>query len=155
MRFFTSRGCSRMSYPATVAVPPVGVRKQVSMRMVVVFPAPFGPRNPTIWPCLTSNEIWSTAMVRAYLFVSPFTVIMRILFETDAYELTMVPQSQIYFARDDSKNLACPMSILNIAEQISSGSTRPPPRQMSYGPRKGPRKSIHAHRGSAGHNLHL
>ncbi len=31
-----------MSYPATVAVPLVGVRKQVSMRMVVVFPAPFG-----------------------------------------------------------------------------------------------------------------
>ena len=73
-----------MSNPATVAVPLDGVRKHVSMRIVVVFPAPFGPRNPTIWPCLTSNEIWSTAIVCAYLFVSPFTVIIRILLETDA-----------------------------------------------------------------------
>ena len=73
-----------MSNPATVAVPLVGVRKQVSMRIVVVLPAPLGPRNPTIWPRWTSNEIWSTAVVCAYLFVSPFTVIIRILFETDA-----------------------------------------------------------------------
>ena len=52
MRFLTSRGCSRTSKPATVAVPAVGGRKQVSMRMVVVFPAPLGPRKPTIWPFL-------------------------------------------------------------------------------------------------------
>ena len=50
MRFLTSRGCSRTSNPATVAVPAVGGRKQVSMRMVVVLPAPLGPRKPTIWP---------------------------------------------------------------------------------------------------------
>ena len=31
-----------------LAVPDVGGRKQVSTRMVVVFPAPLGPRNPTI-----------------------------------------------------------------------------------------------------------
>ena len=70
-----------MSKPATVAVPPVGVRKHVSMRMVVVLPAPFGPRKPTIWPFWTSNEIWSTAVLWAYLFVSPLTVIIGILFE--------------------------------------------------------------------------
>ena len=81
-----------MSNPATVALPPVGVRKQVSMRMVVVFPAPFGPRKPTICPLCTSNEIWSTAVVRAYFFVSPLTVIIRILFETDAYKLKMFQQ---------------------------------------------------------------
>src|ERR1700687_2960787 len=125
MRFFTSRGCSRMSNPATVAVPLVGVRKQVSMRIVVVFPAPFGPRNPTIWPCLTSNEIWSTAVVCAYFFVSPLTVIIRILFETDAYETIMVPQPQIYIAKDNFKNLGGPMSILNITEQILSRGMSP------------------------------
>src|SRR5215469_33411 len=65
-----------MSYPATLAVPWVGVRKQVSMRIVVVLPAPFGPRKPTIWPLPTSKEIWSTAVVRAYFFVRPLTVIM-------------------------------------------------------------------------------
>src|SRR5579863_4219740 len=125
MRFFTSRGCSRMSNPATVAVPLVGVRKQVSMRIVVVFPAPFGPRNPTIWPCLTSNEIWSTAVVCAYFFVSPFTVIIRILFKTDAYETFMVPRPQIYIAKINLKNPAGLMSILKIAEQKSSGSMPP------------------------------
>jgi hypothetical protein len=89
------------------------------MRIVVVFPAPFGPRNPTIWPFWTSNEIWSTATVCAYRFVSPFTVIIRILFETDAYEIIMVPQPQFYVAKGNSRNLAGLMSILNIKEPIS------------------------------------
>ncbi len=35
--------------------PSVGGMKQVSTRMVVVFPAPLGPRNPTIWPFSTSK----------------------------------------------------------------------------------------------------
>ena len=55
MRFLTSSGCSRTSNPATVAVPADGGRKHVSMRMVVVLPAPLGPRNPTIWPFATSE----------------------------------------------------------------------------------------------------
>ena len=54
-----------MSKPATVAVPDVGGRKHVSMRMVVVLPAPFGPRKPTMLPLRTSKEIWSTAVLRA------------------------------------------------------------------------------------------
>ena len=45
---FDFEGCSRTSKPATEAVPEEGERKQVRMRMVVVFPAPLGPRNPTI-----------------------------------------------------------------------------------------------------------
>src|SRR6266852_4104253 len=78
MRFFTSRDCSRTSNPATVAVPDVGGRKHVSMRMVVVLPAPLGPRNPTICPLWTSKEMWSTAVWRAYLLVRSVTVIIRI-----------------------------------------------------------------------------
>src|SRR5216684_4527703 len=81
MRFLTSKDCSRISKPATVAVPPDGVRKQVSIRIVVVLPAPFGPRKPTICPFCTSKEIWSTAVLCAYLFVSPLTVIIGILCE--------------------------------------------------------------------------
>src|SRR5690242_3882916 len=76
MRRLTSRGCSRTSKPATLAEPEVGGKKQVRMRMVVVLPAPLGPRNPTIWPFSTSKEMWSTAVLRAYLFVSCWTVIM-------------------------------------------------------------------------------
>src|SRR6185295_3832117 len=51
--------------------------KQVRHRIVVVFPAPLGPRNPTIWPFCTSNEMLSTAVVRAYLFVRPSTLIIK------------------------------------------------------------------------------
>src|SRR6516162_11421355 len=85
MRFFTSSGRSSTSKPATVAVPEEGGRKQVSMRMVVVLPAPFGPRKPTICPLATWNEIWSTAVVRAYLLVSCVTLIMRLFDTTVSY----------------------------------------------------------------------
>src|SRR5215472_14607106 len=77
IRFFTSSGCSRTSKPATLAVPDEGGRKHVSMRMVVVLPAPLGPRKPTICPFATSKEISSTAVVLAYLLVSRLTVIMN------------------------------------------------------------------------------
>src|SRR5260370_14604751 len=78
MRFFTSRGFSRTSNPATVAVPVVGGRKQVRKRMVVVLAAPVGPRNPTMPPFSTSNEMLSTATVRAYRLVSPSTLIINV-----------------------------------------------------------------------------
>src|SRR5947207_581782 len=75
------------SNPATVAVPALGGRKQVRTRMVVVLPAPFGPRKPTICPFVTSKEILSTATVRAYLLVRPLTVIIdRLRLYCDASE---------------------------------------------------------------------
>ena len=76
MRFLTSMGFSRTSKPATLALPEVGGRKQVRTRMVVVFPAPLGPRKPTICPFSTSKEILSTATVRAYRLVRPSTLII-------------------------------------------------------------------------------
>src|ERR1044071_4461584 len=76
MRFLTSRGFSSTSNPATVAVPAEGGRKHVRTRIVVVFPAPLGPRKPTIWPFSTSNEMLSTASVRAYRLVRPSTLII-------------------------------------------------------------------------------
>src|SRR5437764_8610110 len=78
MRFFTSMGCSRTSNPATLAVPALGGRKHVRTRIVVVFPAPLGPRKPTICPLATSKEMLSTATVRAYLLVRPLTVIINL-----------------------------------------------------------------------------
>src|SRR5260370_25634670 len=80
MRFLTSIGASRTSNPATVAVPDVGGKKHVNTRMVVVLPAPFGPRKPTIWPFSTSNEMWSTAVLRAYLLERSFTLIIEFSF---------------------------------------------------------------------------
>ena len=45
------------------AVPLVGGMKQVRMRMVVLLPAPFGPRNPRISPFSTTNETSSMALM--------------------------------------------------------------------------------------------
>ena len=43
------------------AVPEVAAMKVVRMRMVVLLPAPFGPRKPTTSPCLTENDTPSSA----------------------------------------------------------------------------------------------
>jgi len=48
--------------PMTRAMPEVGKSKPHSIFSVVVLPAPFGPRNPTISPCSMQNETASTAM---------------------------------------------------------------------------------------------
>jgi hypothetical protein len=45
-----------------VAVPEVGLRRVFNILIVVVLPAPFGPRNPKISPSLTSKSIASTAL---------------------------------------------------------------------------------------------
>jgi len=41
----------------------------VSILMVVVFPAPLGPRKPRISPFFTMKETRSTAVVRPYRLV--------------------------------------------------------------------------------------
>ncbi len=46
----TCCGCLATSKPETLAVPESMGSRVVSMRKVVVFPAPFGPRNPKISP---------------------------------------------------------------------------------------------------------
>src|SRR5512133_1246835 len=51
----------RMSKPATRPVPPLGVSRPQSMRIVVDLPAPLGPRKPKISPRVTENEIPATA----------------------------------------------------------------------------------------------
>jgi hypothetical protein len=43
--------------------------KPVMILMVVVFPAPFGPRNPRISPFSTWNDIPSIAIFVTYRFV--------------------------------------------------------------------------------------
>jgi len=47
--------------------------------MVVVFPAPFGPRKPRISPLLTVNDTWSTAVIEPYDFVKSATSINAFL----------------------------------------------------------------------------
>ena len=55
-------GSVSMSWPQMLAVPLVGVMKPASMRMVVVLPAPFGPRKPSTSPGWTSKLTSSTAV---------------------------------------------------------------------------------------------
>src|SRR5574338_174937 len=51
------------SNPATNAWPLDGLSSVVSIIIVVLFPAPFGPKNPKISPSSTAKEIPSTALV--------------------------------------------------------------------------------------------
>ncbi len=49
------------SSPPSNTRPSVGRRMPAIIRSIVVFPAPFGPRQPYSRPCGTSSEMSSTA----------------------------------------------------------------------------------------------
>ena len=61
IRLRTPSGSRSRSAPATTAVPEVGRSSVVSIRSVVVLPAPFGPRKPTISPSSTVRSTPRTA----------------------------------------------------------------------------------------------
>src|SRR6185503_12843075 len=44
-----------IAWPRIVAEPAVGRSRPISVRIVVVLPAPFGPTKPKIWPRATEN----------------------------------------------------------------------------------------------------
>ena len=58
----TAAGCLLTSYPATDALPFVMDARVSSILIVVVLPAPFGPKKPKISPSSTSKEMSSTAL---------------------------------------------------------------------------------------------
>ncbi len=57
------------SNPATRALPPEAGMKQERIFMVVDFPAPLGPRKPTICPLSTVKETSDTAVIGPYRLV--------------------------------------------------------------------------------------
>ena len=57
----TSVGSVRMSWPPIRAVPDVGSSTPVSIEIVVVLPAPFGPSRPKTSPSSTAKLMPSTA----------------------------------------------------------------------------------------------
>src|SRR5205814_552141 len=69
----TSSRCAMTSYPATVALPAVGLASVQSMLIVVDFPAPFGPRKPNTSPVATLKSTPRTASTSSKLFASPST----------------------------------------------------------------------------------
>ena len=54
------------------ACPDVGFSKVVSIIIVVLFPAPLGPKNPKISPVFTEKEISFTAVTSPNDFVRDF-----------------------------------------------------------------------------------
>src|SRR5215472_16854406 len=58
----TKSGSLTGSWPAIESRPSLGVSTVVSILIVVVLPAPLGPRKPKMTPSGTANEIWSTAV---------------------------------------------------------------------------------------------
>ena len=60
--------CLGISMPRTVMNPEVGDITPVSIRTVVVFPAPFGPKKPNISPRRIEKLIPSTAEMSLYFF---------------------------------------------------------------------------------------
>ena len=61
--------------PPTRARPEVGAARPRMIRMVVVLPAPFGPRKPVTWPGRTVKLRSSTAVTGPNRLVSPSTSI--------------------------------------------------------------------------------
>jgi hypothetical protein len=57
--------------PLIVAIPASGVTKPSSIRSVVVFPAPLGPRNPVIEPGSTVKLRSSTAFTAPKRLLNP------------------------------------------------------------------------------------
>src|SRR5262249_3620335 len=70
-------GSAARSWPLMVTFPRVGLSSPAIMRMVVVLPAPLGPRKPWISPGATSRLTPSTAVKDPYVLTSDSTAIMR------------------------------------------------------------------------------
>src|ERR1039458_9084736 len=69
----TSSRSRTTSWPATVALPPEGLASVQSMLIVVVFPAPLGPRNPNTSPAATSKSTPRTARTSPKFLTRPRT----------------------------------------------------------------------------------
>src|SRR5512137_2901458 len=77
MILLTATWSASMSRPSIVAVPEVLLIRVVSILIVVLLPAPFGPRKPNISPFITENVMPSTArMSDPYTFFRSFTEII-------------------------------------------------------------------------------
>src|SRR5437879_4827469 len=78
IRCFTCIGSRRTLNPATKASPSVMSVRPVSNLIIVVLPAPFGPRSPKTVPSATFRLTWSTALSFPYTFVR-FSVTMALV----------------------------------------------------------------------------
>src|SRR5215475_5169504 len=83
--------------------PASGRMKLSSMRMVVVFPAPLGPRKPKISPCAMSKLRFFTPRLPWYVFVTP-----RMDTATDASGTGTVPTLGEHYLVSPGAVVECP-----------------------------------------------
>src|SRR3712207_9189285 len=69
-------GSAEYGRPLTSARPDVAGTRPVIIRIVVVLPAPLGPRKPVTVPDSSSNDTSSTTVRSPYFLVRPLTVII-------------------------------------------------------------------------------
>ena len=83
------RGARRSRYrlPPTRTSPASGASSPRIRRIVVDFPAPFGPTNPVTRPVATPKDSPSTATVRPYRFVRPCASIAALMLEHGRTEI--------------------------------------------------------------------
>src|SRR5574337_1136500 len=120
MCLLASSGDSTTSMPATRTLPSLGERKPVMMRIVVVLPAPFGPRNPRISPFCTWKLTSETASVGPYRLVRFSTSIIRMhphfLSEVACIDLEICPsqtnrRTQVQLIRITKKQQRLPTTL--------------------------------------------
>src|SRR6185369_14941493 len=85
----------------------------VRIRMVVVLPAPFGPRKPRISPLCTLNETLSTAVRGPYRLVR---------FSTSIMALSLVNQSDDKSSGSDEGRLRQPSGNFNDPNELAGGT---------------------------------
>src|SRR5207249_2429245 len=93
IRCFTCIGSRRTLNPATYASPSVMSVRPVSNLIIVVLPAPFGPRRPKTVPEATFRVTWSTAVSLPYTFVRFSVTIALSVIEVHRSSLRKDPQN--------------------------------------------------------------
>ena len=116
--------------PATSIRPSVGGKYPVSIRIVVDFPAPFGPKKPTTSPFSTEKVIPRTASPPAYLFIKFSTWIITNLKFYKPYPKGQVNRSGNPL--DNRLTRRFPWVCESLPSSIKRGvSERPPPPSIS------------------------
>src|SRR5580698_852961 len=88
--------CSRTgSWPSILIVPADGLRVVVSILIVVVLPAPLGPRKPKMVPRGTEKDTWFTAQKSPKFLVRSFTFII-----SKTFHFKMDRSNSFFYSRD-------------------------------------------------------
>ena len=122
MDFLTHEGSLMQSKPLMEALPEVGASSVQRMLMVVVLPAPLGPRKPKMVPSSTSNETSFTAVIDPNLFVRPSTFMMDIYSPYCARRLRLMGGQTLLFSRCSRASV---FPLVELGSQVSEGPPNP------------------------------